>query len=148
MVDELAEMEREEQEERREIDIDEERKLKMFVEKGCGYAKECSKSFTEKEVMHMKNGCSELRKEELDMLILGEILTCTSYTKKTVSVGHVPPDRGRPRSSCMFTGYKVFLMKFAVIKNYDQNSFCRSVEKHFCSSITLESSDWMPLEPL
>ena len=91
----------------REIDEKEQKEVMKFLNDGCGCARKCSKKFHLAKVTDMRNNCAELSRDELDMLVMGEVLSSTSYTDETEGMHHIPQARQKPRSSYMFRGIKV-----------------------------------------
>ena len=95
--------------EKRDIDVKEEMDVRLFIEKDC-CKKQCNKKLDEKDVMEMRNNCRELKREEMDLLIMGELLTCMDVTMMTGGVRHKPHDRRRPRSNFRFHGEEVSIL--------------------------------------
>ena len=91
----------------REIDEKEQKEVMKFLNDGCGCARKCSKKFDLAKVTDMRNNCAELSRDELDMLVMGEVLSSTSYTDETEGMHHIHQARQKPRSSYMFRGIKV-----------------------------------------
>ena len=91
----------------REIDEKVQKEVMKFLNDGCGCARKCSKKFDLAKVTDMRNNCAELSRDELDMLVMGEVLSSTSYTDETEGMHHIHQARQKPRSSYMFRGIKV-----------------------------------------
>ena len=70
----------------------------MFLGKGCGCSNECSTYFSAEHYQTLRDACSEMIRDELDLVVLGQIM---SFVHNTGVVGpqskHAPSPRQRHR---------------------------------------------------
>ena len=90
------------------LDQKEEEAITKFFQDGCGCIEKCSSYFDEEMVRMMRNDCTELSRNELDLYILGQ-LTCTTFDSCDVRLGsrHRPQHRKRPGATYLHKGRKV-----------------------------------------
>ena len=66
----------------RQEDMDESRKITRFLTKGCKCRLGCYKYFPRSHYELIRNQCSELSREALDMVVMGQLLALTPTGKE------------------------------------------------------------------
>ena len=82
--------------------VDQDPDLSAFLEKGCGCkrskGKPCYSLFSRDHYESMRMQCRELSRDELDLVILGQIAALLAHTSNTIAPKPLP----RQRSSMAF----------------------------------------------
>ena len=102
----------------REIDKKEEEELQTFFRVGCECQHQCSKQFPQHYIRMIRNDMAELSREELDLLIMGELMTSLHDGETTTASKHVPKKRSYSHTYFYHKGEKVHksnLFKFHVV---------------------------------
>ena len=92
----------------------EKRKVAQFVAHGCSCnlgpkGTPCHKLFSAVQCQELRDECRELTKEELDLVVMGELQALTLHTGKTKRVS----DRVRSLSTFQLGGHRICLKTFA-----------------------------------
>ena len=78
---------------KRDVDKLEERTCDEFLKNGCGCTSKCSSYFDEGYIRSIRNEMAELSRNELDLLIMGELLTSIQNGPMTSALKHLPVER-------------------------------------------------------
>ena len=78
---------------KRDVDQLEERTCDDFFKNGCGCASKCSSYFDEGYIQSIRTETVELSRDDLDLLIMGELLTPLRSGPMTSALKHVPVER-------------------------------------------------------
>ena len=123
----------------REIDKKEEEELQTFFNVGC----ECQLQFSEHYIRMIRNDIAELSREELDLLIMGELMTSLCDGETTAASKHVPKKRSYSHTYFYHKGEKVH--KSNLFKFHMDGCAFRSVKRLSCFSMVSGDFDLMPL---
>ena len=89
----------------RPVDVDEEKVISMFFENGCGCrkwkGKNCIHQFSVKYIQDIRSQCFQLSRQELDMLLFGQLLANADKTEITCTEWRHSP-HVRSRMSCSY----------------------------------------------
>ena len=106
----------------------------IFVQKtsGCTKAngKPCSTLFSVEYYIDYRAQASQLKRQELDLLLLGSILTTVLDRDSIVNGRHKPPKR-RKVSSHMHNGYKVCKTTYAFLYSVGTKHRLEAIQKHY-----------------
>ena len=72
----------------RPCDVNEEELVAQFVATGCSCAKRCSSQFSKEYIQSMRAQCFDLSRNELDMVLLGQLIASTNTSNKVVQESH------------------------------------------------------------
>ena len=102
----------------------EERKVAQFVAHGCSCnlgpkGTPCHKLFSAVQCQELRGECRELTKEELDLVVMGELRALTLQTGKTKRAS----DRVRSFSKFQFGGHRICLKTFCFLHNISRWKF-------------------------
>lgn len=94
----------------------EERKVTQFATRGCNCnlgpkSTPCHRLFTAMQYRDMRDECRELTKQELDLVVMGELRALTLQTRKTKRA----TDRVRSFSKFQFGGHRICLKTFCFL---------------------------------
>ena len=67
--------------------------ISIFLSAGCGCAKQCSSQFTAEHVTSVRASCAELPNNELDMAILGQLMTSVNSSSTVSTAAHHKQDK-------------------------------------------------------
>ena len=90
---------------KRDIDQLEERTCDEFFKNGCGFTNKCSSYFDEGYIRSIRNKMAELSRDDLDLLIMGQLLTSLQYGPVTSALKHLPVERQYTQSCLGFSKY-------------------------------------------
>ena len=96
-----------EEREERDIDEREKQKIETYLRDGCGCVKNCSSHFDEVYLMKIRSDCAELTHDQLDLIVMGQLLSCVTESSETGGTRHIPHPRVRPSCSFLHRGAKV-----------------------------------------
>ena len=92
------------------------RKLSEFLANGCGCAKKCYKFFDTEHYQDIRDQCAELSKDELDLVLLGQIMANINIaTVVGPQSKHTPTGRKRPRLSYSHQGRSICKVTFLIL---------------------------------
>jgi hypothetical protein len=92
--------------------------------KGCGCKLECSSYFDAEHYQATRDDCREMKKEELDLVVLGQIMAFihTSGTVGTQS-RHTPSPRQRSRVEFAHNGRTICKVTFLMLHGIVNTTF-------------------------
>ena len=93
--------------EERDINEREKQKIEIYLRDGCGCVKNCSSHFDEVYLMKIRSDCAELTHDQLNLVVMGQLLSCVTESSETGVTRHIPHHRVRPSCSFLHGGVKV-----------------------------------------
>lgn len=100
-----------------------------FFNEGCGCNNKCSTTFSQSYLRHARNQMAELAKDELDLVVIGEI-AATMHDGTTITAKkHRPKERDRPSMHYQHRGQKVWQMN-SVLINRKLTDLCKHLSLH------------------
>ena len=108
----------------------------QFYERTCGCqkadGKPCSSLFTLEHFVDMRSQASLMTHQELDLVILGSLMTTLHDHETTVARGrHKPSKRSKVTSHFMHNGYHVCINTFAFLFGIGANHRIKAIKKHY-----------------
>ena len=91
----------------RPTDIEEETACQTFFNQGCGCQARCSEQFPELHYRAIRNDMAELSKQEMDLVIMGQLLATTRAGDSTSALRHPSKERDHSYTQFMHNGVKV-----------------------------------------
>ena len=93
-----------------------------FFSNGCGCRNKCSMTFSESYLWHVRSQMAELSKDELDLVIIGEIASTIHDEDTIVAQKHASKQRCRPSTQYLHRGHRVLYLNNSVRTNLKCNS--------------------------
>ena len=93
-----------------------------FFYNGCGCRNKCSMAFSESYLQHVRSQMAELSKDELDLVIIGEIASTVHDGDTIVAQKHASKQRCRPSTQYLRRGHRVLYLNNSVCTNLKFNS--------------------------
>ena len=98
----------------RPCDTNEEELVAEFVSTGCSCSKQCSSQFSSGYIQDMRAHCLELSRNELDMVLLGQLIASTNTSNKVAKESrHLEKERERAYTTYYHAGKVVCAKTFA-----------------------------------
>ena len=97
-------------------DRNEEEVIAQFVATGCSCAKRCSSQFSKECIKSVRAYCFDLSHNELDMVLLGQLITTTNTSSQVVRESHhLEKERKRAYTTYYHAGKVVCAKTFLVL---------------------------------
>ena len=103
------------------VERKEEEKVELFMRDGCGCKLNCHQTLGKEAIVARRNDCAELSKQELDLVILGQL---GAFEKGST------PQSSRLRSSFYMSGSRVCKRAFLFVHGVGEKQF-KNLKRHF-----------------
>ena len=124
-----------------------------FYERTCGCqkadGKPCSLLFTLEHFVDIRSQASLMTNQELDLVLLGSLMTTLHDHETTVARGrHKPTKRTKVTSHFMHNGYHVCINTFAFLFGIGANHRIKAIRKHYLENgmepRVHKNAKWLP----
>ena len=101
-----------------QLQLDDEKTVGRFLESSCHcrlhLGGPCSNQFTSSYVLSARTACFELSRNELDMVLLGQLMACTNQSEGVMDVAgkHNAAERKRTYTTYLHQGKQICSLMF------------------------------------